>query len=170
MNVMKYDKMYIAILLKDIGQFYWREIFYDKDESEALIGLEIDFWNSHIIPDVRPEPDGSESAKDVLDRLFAEREANTVTLFEQEKTAAELVRVQAELKAMESEEKRLKQTLINALENNSRGLTEHYEIAYSARSSTRVDSKLLRQKYPEIYAAVCRESSANYFTIKERRS
>lgn len=169
MNIMKYDKMYIAILLKDIGQFYWREIFYDKDESEALLKMEIDFWNDHIIPDVRPVPDGSESAKAVLDSLFAEREANTVTLFEQERTAERLAETQAKIKALESEKEQLKQTLINALENNSRGITERYEIAYAPRSSTRVDSKLLRQKYPEVYAAVSCESSANYFTIKERK-
>lgn len=169
MNVMGFEKMYLAILVGNHA-FYWFEIPYDKSEGEALLKMELDFWNNYIIPDVRPEPDGSESAKAVLDRLFAEREANTVTLFEQENTAAGLAETQAKIKALESEKEQLKQTLINALENNSRGITEHYEITYAPRSSTRVDSKLLRQKYPEVYAAVSRESSANYFTIKERKS
>ncbi len=169
MNVMSYDKMYLAVMVMGKA-FYWFEIPYDKREGEALLDLEINFWNNHIIPDIRPEPDGSESAKAVLDRLFEEREANTITLFEQDRTASEYAGVQAKIKKLESERERLKQILINALEKNERGITERFEIAYSARSSARVDSKLLRQKYPEIYAAVCRESSANYFTIKERKA
>ncbi len=169
MNVMGYDKMYLAVMVMGKA-FYWFEIPYDKREGEALLDLEINFWNNHIIPDIRPEPDGSESAKAVLDRLFEEREANTITLFEQDRTASEYAGVQAKIKKLESERERLKQILINALEKNERGITERFEIAYSARSSARVDSKLLRQKYPEIYAAVCRESSANYFTIKERKA
>lgn len=168
MNVKGYDKMYLAVWIP--GQdFYDFEIPYNKTEGEALLKMEIDFWNEHIIPDVRPVPDGSESAKAILDSLFAEREANTVTLFEQERTAERLAEIQVKIKALESEKEQLKQTLINALENNSRGITERYEIAYAPRSSTRVDSKLLRQKYPEVYAAVSCESSANYFTIKERK-
>lgn len=169
MNVMGYDKMYLAVMVMGKA-FYWFEIPYDKREGEALLDLEIDFWNNHIIHNIRPEPDGSESAKAMLDRLFEEREANTITLFEQDRTASEYAGVQAKIKKLESERERLKQTLINALGKNERGITERFEIAYSARSSARVDSKLLRQKYPEIYAAVCRESSANYFTIKERKS
>lgn len=169
MNVMGYDKMYLAILVMGKA-FYWFEIPYDKDENETLLQLEIDFWNNHIKPDVRPEPDGSESAKRVLDTLFQERAENTVTLFEQEKTAADLIDIQAKLKELESEEKRLKQTLINALETNGRGVTMSYEINYLPRTSTRVDSKKLKSDFPDVYSKVTKESTANYFTIKERKT
>lgn len=168
MNVMGFDKMYLAVLVGNHA-FYWYEIPYDKGEGEALLKMETDFWNRHIIPDDRPEPDGSESAKRTLDQIFAERANNTVTLFEQEQTAAELIRIQAEIKALESDENRLKQTLINALEKNEHGITESYEIAYSPRSSKRVDSKKLKADFPEIYAKVMRESTSNYFTVKERK-
>ena len=168
MNVMGFEKMYLAVLVMGRA-FYWFEIPFDKSEAEALLKLEIEFWNDHIIPDVRPAPDGSDSAKNVLDMLFKEREENTITMFEQEKTAWELASIQAQKKIIENREKVLKNTLINALEKNAYGITENYEIAYTARNSTRVDSKKLKSEFPDVYAKVCKETSANYFTIKERK-
>lgn len=169
MNVMGYDNMYIAIILRDSGDFYWFKIPYNKNDAEALLEMEVDFWNNHIIPDNRPEPDGSESAKVVLDKLFAERETNTVTLFEQEKTAAEFIRIQAEIKALESDSNRLKQALINALEKNTRGLTLNYEVSYLARARTGIDSKRLKSEFPEVYEKVKTETSYNVFGLKERK-
>lgn len=42
MNVMGYDKMYLAVLVMGRA-FYWFEIPYDKAEGDALLKMEIDF-------------------------------------------------------------------------------------------------------------------------------
>lgn len=168
MNVMGFDKMYLAILVMGKA-FYWFEIPYEETEGAALLKMEIDFWNRYVIPDVRPEPDGSENAKEVLNQLFEERVENSVTIFEQEEIAAKLAQIKAQKKGMESEEKRLQQVLVNALENNSRGLTLNYEVSYLQRERTGIDSKRLKAEYPEVYEKVKTESSYNVFGIKERK-
>lgn len=168
MNVMGFDKMYLAILVMGKA-FYWFEIPYEPNEGAALLQMEIDFWNNYIIPDARPEPDGTESAKEVLNQLFEERIENSITIFEQEEIAAKLAEIKARKKEMESEEKRLQQVLVNALENNSRGLTLNYEVSYLTRGRTGIDSKRLKAEFPEVYEKVKTESNYNVFGIKERK-
>lgn len=168
MNVMGFDKMYLAVLVMG-KSFHWFEIPYVKSEGDALLEMEVDFWNNCIIPDVRPEPDGSESAKETLDAIFEERTENMITIFEQEEIAAKLAEIKVEKKRIEAVEKQLQQTLINALESNTRGVTLNYEVSYLARSRTGVDSKKLKAEFPDVYNAVKTESSYNTFGLKERK-
>ncbi|MCM1167737.1 MAG: YqaJ viral recombinase family protein [Lachnospiraceae bacterium] len=168
MNVMGFDKMYLAVLVMGKA-FYWFEIPYSIFEGEALLKMEVDFWYNHIIPDVRPEPDGSESAKETLDAVFHERVENMITIFEQEEIAAKLAEINARIKDDEAEKKRLQQTLVNSLETNTRGITVNYEISYLARSRSGVDGKKLKAQFPEVYEQVKTESSYNVFGIKERK-
>lgn len=168
MNVMGFDKMYLAVLVMGKA-FYWFEIPYDPNEGAALLKMEVDFWNNYIIPDVRPEPDGSDSAKETLDYIFSERVENMITIFEQEEIAAKLAEIKAEKKKCEAEEKQLQQALINSLEKNSRGITLNYEVSYLARARTGIDSKRLKSEFPEVYEKVKTETSYNVFGLKERK-
>lgn len=168
MNVMGFDKMYLAVLVG--GQrFYWFPIPYDQNEGAALLKMEVDFWNNYIIPDVRPEPDGSDSAKEILDYIFSERVENMITIFEQEEIAEKLAEVKAEKKKCEAEEKQLQQVLINSLEKNSRGITLNYEVSYLTRARAGIDSKRLKSEFPEVYEKVKTETSYNVFGLKERK-
>ncbi len=168
MNVMNYEKMYLAVLVMGKA-FYWFEIPYDMNEGTTLLKMEIDFWNNYIIPDVRPEPDDSDSAKRTLDAVFKERSDNSVMLFEQEEMAAELARIKAEKKVIEAEEKRLQNLLVNSLEGNSFGITLNYELSYLLRKRSNIDGKKLREEFPEVYEKVKTESCYNVFGIKERK-
>ncbi len=168
MNVMGFDKMYLAVVV--LGKaFYWFEIPYNKEEGEALLKMEIDFWNNHVILDIRPEPDGSESAEQVLKTLYSERQNITVTLFEQEQVAKQLSEIKAKKKELEQEEKRLQQVLVNALEKNTNGITLNYEVAYLPRQRTDIDWKTLKEKFPEVYRQVKSQRQYNVFSIKERK-
>lgn len=168
MNVMGYEKMYLAVLVMGKA-FYWYEIPYDKGEAESLLKREVEFWNSYIVPDVRPAPDGSESAKNTLETIFNDRVENMITIFEQEEIAAKLAEIKDQKKALDNKEKQLQQRIINALESNTRGITVNYELSYTSRTRTGIDSKRLKAEYPDVYEAIKTESSYNVFGIKERK-
>lgn len=169
MNVMGFEKMYLAVLVMGKA-FYWFEIPYVESEGRALLELEVKFWNDYIAPDIRPEPDGSESAKNTLDAVFRERLDNTVTIFEQEEIAAKLAEIKAQKKDVEAEEKRLQQLLLNALGKNERGVTLNYEVSYLPRTRSGIDSKKLKAEFPDVYEKVKSETSYNVFAIKERKN
>lgn len=169
MNVMGYEKMYLAVLVMGKA-FYWYEIPYEKSEGDALLSMEIDFWEKHIKPDVRPEPDGSESAGRVLKELYNEQRANTIAMFEQARTVDELMAVKAQIKELETREEELKQQLILALDGNDEGLTEKYSVTWREQTRNTVDTKELKKQMPEIYERFLKPSKTRVFKINERKN
>ncbi len=168
MNVMGYDRMYLAVLIG--GQkFRWFTIERNEQECSNLLAAEIDFWNRYIKPDIRPEPDGSESAERALRAVCSDWRDNTITMFEQNDTAAELVRVQAQKKELEVREKQLKQKLQNALDGNADGLTVDWHISYRPQVKRSVDSKRLKAERPDIYAEFLKSTESWIFKISERK-
>ncbi len=168
MNVMNYEKMYLAVLV--LGKaFYWFEIPYDKSEGEALLKLEISFWNDHIIPDVRPEPDGSESAGRVLEQLFQEQNDNAITLFEQEENAREYAAVKAQISELEKRADTIKQTIITALDGNTDGYTEKFKVSWKEQRRTSLDSEKIKAEMPEIYEKYAKITSSKVFRLTERK-
>ncbi len=168
MNVMGYDRMYLAVLAMGKG-FYWFTIERNEDDCKALLDAEISFWNEHILPDVRPEPDGSESASRTISALHENWKDNAITMFEQNDTAAELISVQEQKKAIELKEKELKQRLQLALDGNTDGFTVDYKITYRPQSRTTVDSKKLKADHPDIYERYSNTTTSRVFRISERK-
>ncbi len=156
MNVMGYDRMYLAVLIG--GQrFRWFTIERNDSECAALLRSEIAFWNDCIKPDIRPEPDGSESAEHTLKALYPDWQDNAIAMFEQNDAAAELAAVMAQKKELETREKALKQKLQTALDGNTDGLTVDWHISYKPQSRSTVDSKRLKAERPDIYSEYLRK-------------
>ena len=168
MNVMDYDRMYLAVLVMGRG-FYWFTIERNEDDCRALLDAEVSFWQEHILPDVRPDPDGSESAAKTIDALHEDWRDNAITMFEQNDTAAELIFVQQQKKALELKEKELKQRLQLALDGNTDGFTVDYKISYRPQSRTTIDNKKLKADHPEIYATYSNTTTSRVFKITERK-
>lgn len=167
MNVMGYDRMYLAVLV--LGQkFYWFTIERNESECSALLEQEIGFWNSYIVPDVRPEPDGSDSAERTIKAVCGEYKDNVVVIFEQNETAKKLAQITEKRKALETEEKRLKQQLEIALDGNTEGFTENYKITFKPQSRTALDSKSLKAEMPEVYAKYSKTTESRVFKLSER--
>lgn len=168
MNVMGYDKMYLAVLVMGKA-FYSYEISYDQAEGDALLNLEIDFWNKHVIPDVRPEPDGSESADRTLKAIYDEQTDETMACYELDAVATHLVDIKAKISELKATEEALKQKMISALEGCVYGVTSDYNFSWKEQISRRVDTKALKAKYPQIYEEMAKESSSRVFRITDRK-
>ncbi len=167
MNVMGYDRMYLAVLVMGRA-FYWFRIERNEEECAALLKSEVAFWNSFIKPDIRPDPDGSESAARTLDAICEDWRDNAITMFEQDETAAELASVLEQKKAIEHKEKLLKQRLELALDGNSDGFTVNYRISYRPQSRASVDGKKLKSELPEIYQKYLKTTEYKVLRITER--
>ena len=168
MNVMGYDRMYLAVLV--LGQkFYWFTIERNESECNSLLEQEIGFWKSYIVPDVRPEPDGSESAERTIKAVCGDCKDNAIAMFAQNETAKKLSQITEQRKALETEEKRLKQQLEIALDGNTEGFTENYKITFKPQSRTALDSKSLKAEMPEVYAKYSKTTESRVFKLSERK-
>ncbi len=131
------------------------------DRDDAYIALmetaEVDFWNECVVPQLQPEPTSS----DDLDRMFKkaevhEIEANAVALEDYK----ELVQIQKEKKEAEANLERQK-SKIKLYLRSSNLLTHQGKplVSWNNVSTTRIDSKLLKSKYPRV-AKECSNTTA----------
>ncbi len=132
------DAWYIAVVILE-KDFLWHRIERDEDLIRNLISIESDFWISHVIPKIMPEPDGSESSERLIRQLTGkaafEKEIPQSGFDEQLKRRMEIAELMAKL---DTERKTIEQKLklymgdAEIAENdryhitwkNSRGFTE----------------------------------------------
>jgi predicted phage-related endonuclease len=71
------------------------------------------------------------------------------------------------MKVLKLKLKELENNIKNELADNEKGYVGSYEVNWMPVKASRVDSKVLKEKYPDIYKEVCKESSYRKFGIKE---
>lgn len=159
-------KWYIAVLVMGKG-FYHFEVNRDEDEIKILIEGEQTFWN-YVTEDKMPPVDDTDSTKDALLKMYPQAGSNfKKDLFDKD----ELLERYKELKMLE---KKIKKELTE-IENNLKkelgdcdtGSTDKYRVNWKNYSTTRVDLEELKEKYPNIYNDVLKESKTRRFSIKE---
>ena len=168
MNVMGYEKMYLAVLVMGRA-FYWFEIPYDKAEGDALLKMEIDFWNKYIVPDERPEADGSDSAASTIRTLWHTEVEESACLLGDDTNFDRYLSLQEQKKAIEKAMNEVKQNAILHLDGAETGYTNKYNISYKESSRTSIDTKALKEKYPQAYADCSKTTKTRTFRVSGRK-
>ena len=163
MSVMDYDRMYLAVVVLGKG-FYHFVIERDNDEIESLITAERDFWENNILQDIPPELDGSEATANAIKKIYpVETENDEVCITE------ELMKRYTELKEISDNAKyqldSIKTEIQKMLGNCGIGKSDGYKITWKSQQRTTVDSKKLKNKYPEAYAECSATSTSRVLRI-----
>lgn len=167
-NVMGYDKMYLAVLDFASGEPAVFEIPKDDAECSALLDAEVAFWNDHVLTGIPPEPDGSDSAEETLRQLAAPVREDCAELDDCADEADELYRIRDTIRGLEGEERRLRQVIIAKLDGCAAGNAGKYRVSLSQQNRRAVDSKLLKKDFPDVFEKCSRVSAVNVFKITER--
>ena len=77
------------------------------------------------------------------------------------------IELKENMKVLKLKLKELENNIKNELADNEKGYVGSYEVNWMPVKASRVDSKVLKEKYPDIYKEVCKESSYRKFGIKE---
>lgn len=167
MAVTGYEKCYIACLIG--GQkFVWKEIERDEELINMIIEAEKDFWENHVEKRIPPALDGSSAAEKYLNEKYKQSDPSiSVDLkFEYAEKIETLMRLNADIKALEEQKKEIENNIKNELGQAEKGYINDYEVSWKQVISNRVDTKLLKSKYEDIYKEVCKESVSRRFSIK----
>lgn len=161
-----YEFGYYAVLI-DGGRYHQIEILADPELQEMLIEQEAKFWER--VTNGNPPPISGEKAEsELLKHLYPE--ATETEPLPLEATAAELIKRREELKAAEDDVKKelaqVENQLKNMLGEHERGYIDRQEIIWKNIVSNRVDSKVLKTEYPDIYEKVCKPTQSRRFEIK----
>ena len=166
MAVTGYQTAYLAVLVLNKG-FYHFTIERNQGEIDALMDAEQRFWEEHVVPGIPPEPDGSESAQEVLDRM--DRQDGTALLMDQETAFEQLQRVTDEIKFLQEEKDSLRQQIIQQMGQNNRGQALTWKCSYLPQTRNSVNGELLRQFYPEAYEKCVKTSSYPVFRARKMK-
>jgi putative phage-type endonuclease len=163
-----FEKAYIACLIGG-NKFVWKEINRDEELINIIIEQEKHFWDFHVNGSNPPALDGSSAAEQYLKEVYPRaNKGKVIDLRVEHKENIESYLSLKEQKAILDEEiKRVENLLKYDLGDSESGMIQKYIVNWKNVSSNRVDSKLLKEKYPEIAAEVTKTSNSRRFEIKE---
>lgn len=158
-------KAYCAVLIGG-NSFKIYEIDADDEIQSMLIAVETNFWNK-VKNRIRPEIDGSDAAKDLLDSLYIGGIAEEIVMPEE---AIEYVDAYIEACAEEDNAKAKKQEASNHIKeimgDYDKAKCFGHSISWKSVSSERLDTKALKENEPEIYAKYTKTTVTRRFTLK----
>ena len=159
------QKAYVAVLIGG-NSFKVYEVDADAEIQSMLIAVEKDFWN-RVQNMIRPEMDGSDAAKNLLDSLYHGGISEEIVMPDE---AIEYVDAYIEACAEEDNAKAKKQDAANHIKeimgDYDKATCLGHSISWKPVSSERLDSKALKEAEPEIYAKYVKTSVSRRFTLK----
>lgn len=165
-----YEKAYIAALIGG-NKFVWKEINRDEELINIIIQAEKDFWENNVLGGQAPAIDGSNAAeKYIKERFDRAEEGKTIVLpSEVELNIQKLSIAKKAAEEFNTEVKRIENEIKMALADAEIGTVGSYKVTWKNVTSNRIDSKLLKEKHPDIAAEVTKASSSRRFEIKEAK-
>ena len=158
-------KAYCAVLIGG-NSFRIYEVDADDELQAMLIAVEKNFWNK-VQNMIRPEMDGSDAAKNLLDSLYRGGVSEQIVMPEE---AIEYVDAYVEACVEEDNAKAKKQEASNRIKeimgDYEKATCLGHSISWKSVSTERLDSKTLKENEPEIYAKYVKTSMSRRFTLK----
>lgn len=159
---------FIAVMVLGRG-FHIFHIERNEAEINALIDAEKRFWENHVLKQIPPPPDGSESAGELLKQLFPRERGNgvVVPLFGSEEKMERIVDLDSRIKGLEKESDALKQQIQLEIGEADGGIAQGFKIWWRSQNRSSVDTKRLQREQPAIFSEFARTTSFRKFEIKK---
>jgi putative phage-type endonuclease len=170
LGVLGYPKAYIAVLIGG-NKFICKEVDRDEELISIIFEAEKHFWEYHVIGGNPPALDGSSAAEKYLKEKYAKAEkGKSIELQSTHKDRIlEYFDLKKTISELEKQKKHIQHNLQHELKEAELGFCSNYEVAWKPIESNRVDSKLLKEKFPNIYKEVTKKSAYRRFDIKEAK-
>lgn len=164
----EYKKGYFAVLIG--GQkFIWKEIERDDELIEMIFAAEIDFWKNHVEKNIPPALDGSSAAEQYLKERYAEAEPGKIVDLEYsyKEKLDHYLELKEQIKTLQEIARQTENELKNELKDAEIGIVKNYQVNWKPVTQNRVDTKVLKEKYPNIYQEVLKNTTYRKFSVKE---
>lgn len=163
--VTNFSGAYVAVLIGG-NQFKWHFIEKNEELIELLVELERRFWH-HVESRTPPPMDGSEASSELLSRLYPHgNKAKILLPNEALPLITQYEDATQEEKTAEEHKNEAANKLKAFLGENETGTIGDRIVTWKSISSERLNTKLLKDEQPEIYAKYLSPSSYRRFSIK----
>lgn len=168
MNVMGYDKMYLAVLMLGKG-FFWYEIPKNDEQQNALLNAEISFWNEYMEGNSVPAVDGSDGAGQALAAVYGTDNGETINLMHLDKKFEYYVKLRENIDDLTQEKNKIEQEIKQELGEASTGMGTDFKVTWKVQNRNGIDSKLLKLNYPNVYEKCLKPSQSRVFRFTQIR-
>ncbi|MED5589600.1 YqaJ viral recombinase family protein [Bacillus subtilis] len=164
----EYKKAYFAVLIGG-NKFVWKEIERDDELIAMIFQAEIEFWNDKVLSGKAPVLDGSSAAEEYLKKRYAEAEGGKVIdLTSDNKTRIQqYLQLKEQINELSLQAKELENQIKHEMKEAEYGFIGNYQTSWKSVSSNRIDSKKLKEQFPDVYEKVTKEVQFRRFGIKE---
>lgn len=165
------ERWFVAVLV--LGKaFHVFEIKRDESAIQRLFEAEMAFWENNVIPKIPPLPTGNEADDEAIAAIYPvgdddEEEAADVSDLENILNLRDLTMKRRD--ELDAEIKEYDQQIKMAMGTNQRGFSTTWKVNWTNTSTSRVDAKLLRQKYPQIAEEVTKTTTGRRFSVAKMK-
>ena len=162
------ERWYLAVLVLNKA-FHVFTIERDEAEINALIEAEKHFWENHVLKQIPPAPDGTESTSELIKQLFPEaREREEIALYGHEDKIQQYLELDAQVSELTKQRDALKQELQLAMSDAEIGRAQGYIVEWKNQTRQTLDTQRLKKEQAEIYAKYLKPAqTVRMFKIKE---
>ncbi len=162
------EKGYIAVLVGG-NKFIWKEVERDEELINMIFSAEKHFWEFHVLQGIPPELDGSSAAEKYLKEKYdrAEKDKEIILPSDYKEYLAQYEEIKADEKLIKLAKTEIENKIKAELKDAETGLVDSFLVSWKNQSQSRVDTKALKEKYPDIYREVLKETSFRKFAVKE---
>lgn len=164
------EKGYIAVLIGG-NKFIWKEIERDEELINMIFDAEKHFWKYHVQQFHAPELDGSSAAEQYLKEKYNRAEAGKEIVLpsEYKDLLQQYNEIIADEKLVKTARTEIENKIKAELKEAESGIVDHFIVSWKNQSRTSLDSKALKEKFPNVYKEVLKESSFRKFGVKESK-
>lgn len=138
--------------------------------QEKLIDAGLRFWTEHVLAGIPPEPSGTDTDHDALQRMWPETVPEPPVYIEDDVAEGVLSDYLAhKLKAKEhgAQADLAQQRLESLMGEHEHAVVGGWHLSWKPITSNRIDSKRLKAELPEVAAQYSKPSTSRRFEVKE---
>ena len=140
----------------------------DEEAIETLIEAEKAFWEEHVVPRVPPLPTGSEVDGKALNELYPQADVTDGAM--DLGGLEDLLNLRAQKVAYRDDQQRqideIDQQIKAAMGTFERGVSAGWTVRWTNTSSSRVDTKMLKAKWPQVAEACMKVTKGRRFSVQ----
>lgn len=160
-----YDCWYICALIFGT-ELIIRKIERDEELIQNLIIIEENFWNNNVLARVMPDPDGSGSCSEEIQKMYFKSDSEkTIELYGFNSILERRTEIDELVKKLEKEKASIDQKIKLEMQDAAHAVTEGYKVSWSDYAQSRLDTKKLKEEKPDIYEEYCKTTNGRRFVV-----
>ena len=141
-------------------------IMADMAVGDKLQYIAEKFWHDNVEKSIIPEP-STPADLDSIKKIWDKDQGTTITFpTDFDNVLSTRAACAAQIDQLDNKRKILDAQILNKLGNNKYGIGSKFKVTKVIKSSLRLDSKEVKEKYPAVYSECLVESNAVYPLVK----